>query len=90
MDRNEEVQIGMFNGRCVMSCVASQENGVTEDDLLKFFITSNESHDLVQQELKRILNIGVRNGFIVRTDNKYAIQSLDGMYDTDGDTCPRR
>lgn len=39
MDLNEEDQIRMFNGRCEMSCLAStsQENGVAEDDQLKFF-----------------------------------------------------
>ena len=93
MEPNKEAQIEMLNGHCVMSCLASasQENGVTEEDLLKFYITSsNESDDLVQQELKRILHIGVRNGFIVRNDNKYAMQNLDEMYDTDADDCPRR
>lgn len=86
MDRNEEVEIEMFNGFCVINSLASQKHGVTENDLLECFITSgNNSRSLVQQELKCILDKGVRSGFILRKGNKYAIRNFKRMYDTDGD-----
>lgn len=81
----EEEQIRIRNGHCVINAL-SQNVEITEDDLLKCFITStDEPHYLVQHELKRILDHGVASGFIVNIGNKYALPKFENIYEADAD-----
>lgn len=82
----EEETIGTFNGQCVMKALALQKNKITEEELLEQFITlTDEPHDLVEYELKRILYTGVATGFIAKTGNRYALPSLENRYEADCD-----
>lgn len=82
----DEETIGMLNGYCVMNALASQKSEITEDELLERFITSTDQpHNLVEYELKRILYNGVIGGFITKTGNSYSIPGLDNMYEVDCD-----
>lgn len=81
----EEEEINILNGHCVIDALANVTN-VTENKLLKCFATSSaESHNLVQQELKRILDSGVSNGFIVKKGNKYELPRVENAYQVDAD-----
>lgn len=81
---NEKIKI--LNGRCVINAIASKKRAITEEELLKCFISStDDSHNLVQRELNRILAAGVENGFIEKSCNKYALPSPGSVYVTDYD-----
>lgn len=85
-NRRDEETIGMLNGHCVMNALASQKNEITEDELLERFIKStDELEDLVENELKRILCSGVASGFILKTGSRYALPSLENVYEADCD-----
>lgn len=80
----ENQQIEMLNGQCVMQALAFLQRAVTEEDLMKCFnVSSHESLNLVQEELKGILDKGVDLGFIVKSGNEYALPST--TYEADGD-----
>lgn len=95
LDNVDEENVVMLNGRSVMNALAYLNSEVTENELLKLFIGSNrEPRDLVQQEIKRVLDDGVINGFIGRNGNKYGISSsMENLYQVDGDDsdedCPK-
>lgn len=81
----EEEQIRLLNAHCVIDAL-SKNVEITEDDLLKCFITSTDKpHYLVQHELKRILDHGVASGFIVNIGNKYALPKFQNIYEADAD-----
>lgn len=81
----DDETIGILNGKSVITALASQKNKISEDELLEYFITSADEPDLVENELKQILNNGVAGGFIVKTGNKYALPSLENIYEADCD-----
>lgn len=82
----DDETIGKLNGRCVMEVFASLRNEITENELLEhFFASTDDEYNLVEDELKRILNSGVVSGFIVKSDNGYALPSLETMYELDCD-----
>lgn len=88
-DCEHEEEIEMRNRQCVLNALVFLKNEVTADELLDCFIASNhEPHNVVRQELKRILRNGVVNGYIERNGNKYALPSLQTMYETDCDDAP--
>lgn len=81
-------EIHELNVRCVMRTLDSLKSGATENELLTYFQTSADEHDdnLLQQEIRGILSLGIRNGFIVRNVGKYKLPSLEGEeYQIDGD-----
>lgn len=81
----EENEIVLLNGRCVLNALVLSKNGVTEDELLDCFIDSTHQPHKVLQELQQILNKGVVHGFIVRNGDKYALPSLQNMHEADAD-----
>lgn len=83
---DEEEEIGMLNGRCVTNALAIKRKETTKNELLQSFIAStDEPQDLVEDELTRILDIGVTDGFIVKLGNKYALPSLENIFEADYD-----
>ncbi|KAG4072750.1 hypothetical protein HA402_001862 [Bradysia odoriphaga] len=77
-------EIQMLNARCVMTALDSLNHHATENKILSYFQTASDE-SAVEQELKRILELGVKNGFIVRNGDKYALASLESDYEIDGD-----
>lgn len=83
---NEESETEMFNGRCVSIALATVNSFVTLDGLVKYFVPPNREtndKDLIKRELKRILDNGVKSGFVVRNRNKYKFSSLVNVFQTD-------
>lgn len=89
MDKNSEKfddkEIEKLNVRCVIGALALLE--ATEDELVKYFSTSSgEPQNVVEKEIKRVLDHSVINGWIVRNGNKYALPHRDDdEYQIDGD-----
>ncbi|KAG4073078.1 hypothetical protein HA402_009497 [Bradysia odoriphaga] len=82
----DENTVRVRNGHSVMNAIASQNNQITEDELLDQFITSTDApRDLIEDELKEILHNGVVGGFIVKTGNVYAIPTFENTYAADCD-----
>lgn len=72
--------------RCVIEVLAYLRADASEDELVKCFETSSdEPQNLVQKEMKRILDHGVATGLIVRNANKYGLPNWKHEYQIDGD-----
>lgn len=83
-DRSEDEKVLMLNGRSVMNALTFLNSAVTENQLLQCLTASNdEPRNIVKQELKRILDDAVTNGFITRNGGKYAIPGMEKLYQTD-------
>lgn len=90
LDWNEdEIQeITKLNGRAVAGVLASMENNATAAEVSDFIINRTgltDQTDLVHQEVRRVLDNGVRDGFMVKVGNNYATPSLQDIYHLDDD-----
>lgn len=83
-NQHEEDKIKRLNGQCVFNALASKRRAMTNEELRKCF-NSSTTVDNAERELDRILAVGVENGFIEKTCNKYALPSLRNELVTDGD-----
>lgn len=82
----DEKEINMYNGHYVIATLSYLDNKASENELLKHILsTTAEPHNLVEQELRRILNNGVRNGFIIKIGNEYLLPTVQDDYQLDSD-----
>lgn len=87
MDNSEEVdgdQVKMLNGRYIMNALSFLNYEATENELLRHISVTGQPQNLDSEELKRILDYGVINGFIIKNDNKYSLPNLDDVHQIDG------
>lgn len=81
----DDDQIQMLNGRCVMNAFAFLNYEATESELLEHVTTtSGHPQNVVKQELKRILDFGVSNGFIMKNGNRYLLPRWENVHQVDG------
>lgn len=84
----EDDRTKLLNGRCVAYALNSEKCPISESDLLKCFISSNDddtTQNAVRHKLKRILTAGVRHGFIINRGSSFALPSLENLHAVDGD-----
>lgn len=85
-EKINNTEIEMHNVRCVIAALKFLETEPTEDELVNCFVAStDEPHILIEEELKKVLDHSVKNGWIVRNDNKYGLASREDEYQVDGD-----
>lgn len=83
----DDDQIKMLNGRYLMRAIASLNYEATENELFRHITATGHSQNLVREELKRILDYGVSNGFIMKNHDKYLIPRLVDVHQVDGSEC---
>lgn len=81
-NEQDDDQIKMLNGRYIMNALSFLNYEATENELLKHITQTGQNLD--NEELKRILDYGVSNGFIMKNNNKYLLPSLDDVNQIDG------
>lgn len=87
-NEDEIQEIIKLNGRAIIGVLANIKNNATAAEVSDYIInhTGLTRHtDLVNQEVKRVLDNGVRDGFMVKVGNKYALPSLEDVYQLDAD-----
>lgn len=85
-NKDEEKQINKYNGQYVIATLSFLNSKATENELLKRIVsTTGKPHKLVELELKRILNIAVIHGFVMKIGNTYLLPSPQITYQIDSD-----
>lgn len=87
-EEDEEKQVTKLNVRSVMNAFAMLNYDTTEREISQQIISfTGHPAKSVRHEVKRILDNGVSNGFIIQVKNKYL---LPGEYQTDSDRAAER
>lgn len=88
-DEEKQININKYNGQYVMATLRLLRSKATENELLRQIVSTvpGQPHKLVEQELRRILNNGVANGFVIKSGNEYLlpIPQLYSAYQIDSD-----
>lgn len=84
---HDDDQINMINGRCIMNAL-SFLNEATENELLRHITATGHPQNVVKAELKRVLECGVTNGFIMKNDKKYLLPRLGNVHQVDSGAPP--
>lgn len=84
--KDDGQQIKMFNGQSVMNSLKLMNYRATENELSKHITTcTGQPAELVEQEVKRILDHGISNGFILKNGNDYSLPYFKDVYHIDAD-----
>lgn len=83
MDEHDTKQINRLNGQSVFSALARFNYNATESQICDEFIESTgHAQHLVVEEVKRILQSAVNDGFIVKNGNNYTLPNVTHIDDS--------